>query len=217
MTGRPNITASLESTVVSCHDFLLRRAHAMRPLALVRRARPAAAALEVLRAEGSPHDLACGAAGVRRRPPTNLHRASRVASERVGPVRARLPTPHRARARRGRGQLVVHRQDGQHGSQTVRSSFSSSRRPRRARAAPPVPRARIPVRGRRQPHTKDGGEVSPHFVDWSGAQLFRILGRRCPGPHPRRCARARAARTLFVRSWRRKLRRQMRRDICARR
>ena len=154
----------------------------MRPLAILAVLAPAAAALEVLRAEGSPHDGACGAAGVRRRPPTNLHRASRVASERVGPVRAR-PNPACARARAaGVGQLVVHRQDGQHGSQTVRSSFSSSRRPWPARAPRLPSRARIPARADASLIRKMVVEVSPHFVDWSGAQLFRILGRPALGP-----------------------------------
>ena len=82
-----------------------------------------------------------------RRPPTKLH-ARRASRQRAcaGPARAPLAQPRmHARARAvGVGQLVVHRQDGQHGSQTVRSSFSSSRRPRRARAPRFPSRARAP-------------------------------------------------------------------------
>ena len=176
----------------------------MRPLALLAVLAPAAAALEVLRAEGSPHDGACGSAGAAcsswNTDTTNLHRAARIASESAsGPLARRSPNPACARARAaGVGQLVVHRQDGQHGSQTVRSSFSSSRRPRRARAALPVPRARIP-RADASLIRKMVVEVSPHFVDWSGAQLFRILGSRLPWAPPSPPGRARTCGSHLVR------------------
>ena len=196
----------------SCHDFLLSGLSAlMRPLALLAvltSVLAPAAALEVLRAEGSPHDGACGGAAQRMDSSMSLRRGHRVSVRaRRARSRAASPIPYaRARAA-GVGQLVVHRQDGQHGSQTVRSSFSSSRRPRVTRApAPTAPsRARIPARADASLIRKMVVEVSPHFVDWSGAQLFRILGAP-PAPAPTRGrVRALAVRTSFVRSWRRKI------------
>ena len=77
----------------------------MRPLALLAVLAPAAAALEVLRAEGSPHDGACGggACSSWNTDTTNLHRAARIASESAsGPLARRAPNRIRARARRGR-------------------------------------------------------------------------------------------------------------------
>ena len=80
----------------------------MRPLALVVAVlAPAVAAIEVLRAEGSPHDGACGggdaACSSWNTDTTSLHRAARIASESAsGPLARRAPNRIRARARRGR-------------------------------------------------------------------------------------------------------------------
>ena len=148
------------STSLATTFYSGRLSHAMRPLALLAVLAPAAA-LEVLRAEGSPHDTACGGAGAAcsswNTDTARLSRAARIASESASvPLARRSPNPMHARARAaGVGQLVVHRQDGQHGSQTVRSSFSSSRRPWRARAP------RLPSRARASP-----GQTPASYERW---------------------------------------------------
>ena len=86
-----------------------------------------------------------------------------------------------------------------------------------ARRSPNPACTRAHPRSRRQPHTKDGGRGFSALRGLEWCTAFSNPRPSCPGPVPRERARVRGAHLVCPIVEAEKLRRQRRRDICARR